>query len=114
MPALTDAEAKAFADALNKYEPKDIQEALDAMPDRGLRSSAPGAGEVASGPLDFGASEAGVLIYRTDAETVRMRLTIAEMTGGVYDDFAMGPDAFRRLVAALLETLEKRHSPHAP
>jgi hypothetical protein len=114
MPSLTDAEAKALADALNKYEPKDIHDALDAMADRGLRSSAPGAGEVASGPLDFGSVEPGVLIYRTDAQTVRMRLTVAEMTGGMYDDFEMPPDAFRQLVAALLETLRKRHAPHAP
>ena len=57
---MTDAEAKALADALNKYEPKDIQETLDALPDRGLRSSAPGAmpGEGGLSPIAIPKSRA--------------------------------------------------------
>jgi hypothetical protein len=105
---LTDDEARAIADALNRYAPHAVHEALDAMSDRLLRKADAGPNAVASGPLDFGAVAPGVLVYRTDARTVRMRITVAEMTGGVYDDFELPPDLFRKLVAELLDALERR------
>jgi hypothetical protein len=117
MPAFTDQDAKELADALNKYEASDIHDALDAMGDVSLRSAGPGGsnrGAVTSGPLDFGSVDPGVLIYRTEGDTVRMRVTVAQMTGGTYDEIDLPPDAFRGLAAALLETLAKRHAPRSP
>jgi hypothetical protein len=117
MAAFTDHDAKALADALNKYEPSDIHDALDAMSEAALRSSGESGsnrGAVTSGPLDFGSVDPGVIVYRTEGDTVRMRVTVAQMTGGMYDEIELPPDAFRGLVAALLETLAKKHAPHAP
>jgi hypothetical protein len=79
-----------------------------------LRDASERRGLVASGPLAFGATDPGVLAYRTDAQTVRMRITIADMTGGVYADFELPQDVFRTLIAALLASLEEKHVPRAP
>jgi hypothetical protein len=112
MTAFTDEEATALTRTMNRYEPSDIHAALDDMRELVETGGGSRRATVASGPLDFGSVAPGVLIFRTDAQTVRMRLTLAEMTGGLYDEIELAPDAFRRFAAALLEALAKRNAPH--
>jgi hypothetical protein len=112
----TDDEARSLAEALNKFEPSDIRDALDGMSEAIARvgpPEKPGTSAVSSGPLDFGSIPPGVFIYRTDAKTVRMRLTVARITGGTYDEIELPPDDLRRVVAALLQELANRQAPRA-
>ncbi|MGD0673930.1 MAG: hypothetical protein ABSC94_00840 [Polyangiaceae bacterium] len=109
MADLRDDELKAIQDELNKYEPKDIRLALDGK--HPLRGAEARTDSIASGPLDFGSVQPGVLIYRLEPGRVHIRITDAEMTGAFYDDLEVPDASVRALASALAATLENRHAP---
>jgi hypothetical protein len=90
---------------LNAFEPGDVHAALDGIEQHPLRGPDVDTGTVASGPLDFGSVQPGVLIYRATIGRVRIRITMANINGGSYDELEMSDASLRGLVAALLAKL---------
>jgi hypothetical protein len=112
MADLTDEELKELQDALNRFEPEDVHQALDDMAEPRLHGAA--STETASGPLDFGSIESGVQIYRLDPGRVRIRITMAEISGGSYDDVEVADANVETWVQSLVATLERRDVSEAP
>jgi hypothetical protein len=102
--SLSDDELKSFEDSLNRFEAVHVREALEAVSDKPVQGKMP----TASGPLDFGSVPAGVLVYRSESGGVRLRLTVAEITGGSYEEFELSDERFIALAQAAIERLEDR------
>lgn len=110
---LTEDELKALQDRLNVFEAHDVHAALQRMEARPLGGHDVDTGTVASGPLDFGSMEPGVLVYRLDRGKVRVRITVSEMTGGYYDELEVSDATVRGLVDALVARLGDEGAPRA-
>jgi hypothetical protein len=102
--AVSDAELRELQDRLNAFEPHEVHAALGTLEPSGAAGPRADIGKVASGPLDFGSVEPGVLIYRLEPGKVRLRITVADMTGGYYDELEV-PDA---TIGAVVEELTGR------
>jgi hypothetical protein len=100
--------------ALNRFEARDVHQALgDVGPDASAGPDG-SASIVGSGPLDFGSIEPGVLVYRTESGRVRLRVTSTDIAGGSYDEVEGSEDSIRRLVDALVSLLERRGASEDP
>jgi hypothetical protein len=108
---MTDDETLKLQHALNKYEPKDVYSSLDALDGRLTRG--PKMSAVALGP-SVGGGEPGALIYELDEGRVRLRVTVADISGAFYEELEMPAANLEDLVAAMLATLEREKSAKAP
>lgn len=106
MAILADDELLALQSTLNAFEPADVHAALDRIEQHPLCGPDVDTGVVASGPLDFGSAAPGVLVYRTESGRIRIRITMAAITGGSYDEIEVADGSARGLVAALVAKLE--------
>ncbi|HEX3769648.1 MAG TPA: hypothetical protein VHV30_02230 [Polyangiaceae bacterium] len=107
---LTDDDARAFARALDKYEPKDVHLALDRVDDELLKSCQ--ASINASGPLVGGASETGVFLNRLASGRAVLRVAYADIHGAIYDELELAGASVKLLVDTLLADLQARQAPH--
>lgn len=101
---LSDGELKAIAADLNRFEPARVRAVLDEVGERPVPGDRPNA--TASGPLNFGSVPAGVLVYRMGSGSVRLRLTVTEITGASYEEFELSDAGFARLAHAAVERLD--------
>jgi hypothetical protein len=101
MAPLSDDDLASFQARLNAFEPHDVHAALDGIDQHPLRGPDVDTGTVASGPLDFGSVEPGVLVYRLDPGRVRFRITVAEINGGFYNEVEVSDASAPGLVEAL-------------
>jgi hypothetical protein len=106
MATPADDELLALQSELNAFDPADVHAALDGIEQHPLCGPGVDTGVVASGPLDFGSTPPGVLVYRTEAGRVRVRITKAAITGGSYDEIEVADASVRGLIAALVAKLE--------
>jgi hypothetical protein len=106
---LTADEALHFQTALDKYEPKDVHDALDGIDEAPLDGSE--ASTAASGPLVAGDGGPGVEVGTIEGGRVRLRVAYTDMSGAVYDELEMPAARFRGLVAKLLAFLEAEKAP---
>lgn len=107
---LTDDEAKALQEALDRYEPKDVHEALDRIHEQTLRDCQ---GSVnASGPLVGGGTEPGVFVRKLEGGRATLRVAYADINGAIYDDLELAASTVKRFVATLLASLEAAKAPH--
>jgi hypothetical protein len=107
---MTDDDALELQEALNKYEPKDVYASLDSLDGRLTRG--PKASAVALGPSVAGGE--GALIYKLDTGRVRLRITVADMSGAFYEELEMPAPNLGDLVKAMLATLEEEKAPKTP
>ena len=114
MADLTDDEARTLAEALNRFEPRDVHAALDGIDDHPLRGPDRGHERTGSRPVEGGSGDGGVLIYRGEDGRFRLRITVTDITGAFYDEVALSGPSLRGLGTALLATLEERHAPRDP
>jgi hypothetical protein len=105
MATLADDELLSLQSELDAFDPADVHAALDGIGQHPLCGPDVDTGIVASGPLDFGSGAPGILIYRTEAGRVRIRITKALITGGSYDEIEVADASVRGLVAALVAKL---------
>jgi len=104
---MADDAIEDLQDTLNRFEPKDVHEALGAV-GPGASAGTDGAPTmVGSGPLDFGSVEPGVLVFRVESGRVRVRVTWADIEGGSYDELEGSQASVARLVDALVASLER-------
>jgi hypothetical protein len=106
MPTLTDDEILSFQSKLNAFDAADVHAALDGIEQHPLCGPDVDTGVVASGPLEFGSVGPGILVYRTQAGRVRIRITVASISGGSYDEIEVSDGSARGLVAALVAKLD--------
>jgi hypothetical protein len=106
---LTADEALHFQAALDKYEPKDVHDALDGIDEAPLDGSQ--ASTAASGPLVAGDGGPGVEVGTLEGGRVRLRVAYTDMRGAVYDELEMPAGRFRALAAKLLAFLEAEKAP---
>ena len=106
MVTLADDELLSLQSKLNAFEPQDVHAALDGIEQHPLCGPDVDTGVVASGPLDFGSAAPGILVYRTVAGRIRIRITMSAITGGSYDEIEVADASARGLVAALVAKLE--------
>jgi hypothetical protein len=106
---LSDEALERLQRGLARFEPKDVRGALDSI-DLQNRSKTLNGG---AGPLDFGSIEPGVLVYRDEDGTLRMRVTVSEMTGATYDELELSDAEFERLAHAVIDRLERTNAPHS-
>jgi hypothetical protein len=114
MADLTEEESQKLADALNRFEPKDVHVALDGIDEHPLRGPEVSQQRTGARTVEVPGTEAGVLIYRGDDGLYRLRVTVTEMTGAYYDELAMSGPSLCALVTALVAKLEGRHAPEDP
>jgi hypothetical protein len=105
MALLADDELLSLQSKLNAFDPADVHAALDGIEQHPLCGPEVDTGIVASGPLDFGAGAPGIVVYRTQAGRVRIRITMAAITGGTYDEIEVDDASVHGLVAALVAKL---------
>jgi hypothetical protein len=107
MATLPDDELLSLHSKLDAFDPADVHAALDGIEEHPLCGPDVDTGLVASGPLDFGSGVGapGILVYRTEAGRVRIRITRALITGGSYDEIEVADASVRGLVAALVAKL---------
>lgn len=110
---LSSLEMTSIAEVLNAFEPKDVRMALGRIGvGDGSRSDAKATTwTIASGPLDFGSVQPGVLVYDAGNGSYRMRITDAEMEGAFYDEIEGSAASLRSLKEQLLRVLEAHHAP---
>jgi hypothetical protein len=106
---LTDDALLGLQRGLARFEPKDVRGAIDAVGTPSRLKPPNGA----SGPLDFGSIEPGVLVYRDEGGTLRMRVTVTEMTGGTYEELEMSDPEFKHLVSAIIDHLVRTNAPQS-
>jgi hypothetical protein len=107
--SLTEDEALAFEKALDRYDPKDVHDALDGIDERTVDGSE--ASTSASGPLIAGGGSPGVAVSAVDGGRVLLRVNYVNMSGAIYDELEMPAARFRRLAAKLLAALEAEKAP---
>ena len=107
---LTDDEAKALQEALDRYEPKDVHDALDRIDEQTLRDCQ---GSLkASGQLVGGGTEPGVFVRKLEGGRAALRVAYTDINGAIYDDLELAASAVKRLVATLLASLKATKAPH--
>jgi hypothetical protein len=106
---LSDDALQELQRGLARFEPKDVRGAIDAV-GKQSRSKPPNG---ASGPLDFGSIEPGVLVYRDESGTLRMRVTVTEMTGGTYEELEMSDGEFKELASSIIDHLVRTNAPQS-
>jgi hypothetical protein len=104
---LSDDALASLEKRLNRYEPRDVRDALHAVRFVPRRTAG------ASGPLDFGSVAPGVLVYRDEAGVVRIRVTVAEMTGATYDEVELFDDEVPNLATAIDDRLVRTGAPRS-
>jgi hypothetical protein len=109
---LTDDEAKALQQALDKYEPRDVHDALDRVDEQTLRGCQ--ASLNASGALVGGSTELGVFVHKLEGGRAAIRVAYADINGAIYDDLELAASAVKRLVETLLAMLDAKRAPHGP
>jgi hypothetical protein len=109
---LTDDEATALQQALSKYEPKDVHDALDRIDEQTLRGCQ--ASLNASGALVGGATEPGVFVHKLEGGRAAIRVAYADINGAIYDDLELAASAVKRLVETLIVLLDAKRAPHRP
>jgi hypothetical protein len=107
---LTDDEAKALQQALDKYEPKDVHDALDRIDEETLRGCEGSLN--ASGQLVGGGTEPGVFVHKLAGGRAAIRVAYADINGAIYDDLDLAASAVKGLVGSLLAALEAKRAPH--
>jgi hypothetical protein len=107
---LTDDDAKALQQALGRYEPKDVHDALDRVDEQTLRGCQ--ASVNASGPLVGGATETGVFVHKLENGRAAIRVAFTDINGAIYDDLELAASATKRLVETLIAMLEAKNAPH--
>jgi hypothetical protein len=107
---LTNDEARAFQQALDKYEPKDVHDALDRVDQETLKGCQ--ASLNASGQLVGGGGETGVFLNKLESGRAVLRIGYADMNGAIYDELELAGSAVQRLVDALLADLQAKHASH--
>jgi hypothetical protein len=107
---LTDEDARAFQQALDKYEPKDVHGALDRVDLKTLKSCQ--ASINASGPLVGGSTETGVFVNKLENGRAVLRVAYTDINGAIYDELELAGSAVKLLVDTVLADLQARHAPH--
>jgi hypothetical protein len=107
---LSDDDARAFQQALDKYEPKDVHDALDRVDEKTLESCQ--ASINASGPLVGGGTETGVFLNKLESGRAVLRVGYTDINGAIYDELELAGSAVKRLVDTLLADLQARHAAH--
>jgi hypothetical protein len=110
--SLTADEAQAFQKALDRYDPKDVHDALDAIDERTI-DGAEGS-TAASGPLIGGGEAPGVAVSAIAGGRVLLRVHYSDMSGAIYDELEMPAARFRHLAAKLLAVLDAEKAPRSP
>ncbi|HEX4446187.1 MAG TPA: hypothetical protein VH044_05610 [Polyangiaceae bacterium] len=106
---LSDDALERLQRGLARFEPKDVRGALDSVDIQNRSKTLNGA----SGPLDFGSIEPGVLVYRDESGTLCMRVTVSDMTGATYDELELSDAEFERLARSVIDRLERTNAPHS-
>lgn len=103
---LTDDEAKALQRALDRYEPKDVHDALDRIDEQTLRGRQ--AIVNASGPLVGGNTEPGVFVHNLEGGRAAIRVAYTDINGAIYDDLELPASAVKGLVETLIAALDAK------
>jgi hypothetical protein len=107
---LTDDDARALQQALDRYEPKDVHDALDRIDEKTLDDCQGSMN--ASGQLVGGAVETGVFVHKLEGGRAAIRVAYTDINGAIYDELELAGSAVKGLVQTLIAALDARKAPH--